>query len=272
MKDIVLKYDSLNEFGEYLKNAKTQKAFLGESALKTSESGWAGTRTWDDAQNLMMFGDADAAKKIQQGTTNGKPIQSVKPQSKQKTILSYAGYAPCVPAYLSGSPRSMMRTVTIQQKAKVLTVVYNISANGGWSSTALAQASFKMLQALYKLEQKNGIRINLYVCDCSYSKGQHIMPVVKIKDSGQYFNLLKCAYPLVNPAMMRRHGFRWQEVTVGVGTSFSNGYGSAQYDNNVVRALIKKNLPQLKPDYVLGINDAYNCIDANELIKKVFTK
>lgn len=274
MKNIVMKFNSLNEFGEYLKrNASNKTNWEGHDmdSQRESTSDWYGTRNWQEAERLFLFGDMESAKKIENGSTDGKPIQSIKPQTKSRTVLSCAGYAPCVPAYLAGSQRTMYRKVTVKTRAKVLTVVYNISANGGWSSTALAQASFKMLQAIYKLEQKSGVRVNLYICDCSLSKGQYIMPVVKIKDSGQYFNLAKVAYPLVNPSMMRRHGFRWQEVTMGVNHSFVYNYGGAVYDNTVVANLIKTNLPTLKPDYVFGINDAARCKDSDEVISKLFT-
>lgn len=273
-KNIVLKYNSLNEFGEYLKRSANNKtAWTGrkKDSQRESSSDWYGTETWAEAEKLFLFGDMESAKKIENGSTDGKPIQSIKPQTKTRTVLSYAGYTPCVPAYLAGSQRTMFRKQIVKTKARVLTVVYNISANGGWTSQKLAEASFKMLQAIYKLEQKSGVRINLYICDCSVSQGQYVMPVIRIKDSGQYFNLAKVAYPLVNPAMMRRHGFRWQEVTIGLSSSFTHSYGGAVYDNTVVANLIKTNLPTLKPDYVFGINDAARCKDSDEVISKLFT-
>ena len=63
---------------------------------------------------------------------------------------------------------------------------------------------------------------------------------VRIKDSGQYLDAKKMAYPLVNPSMLRRHFFRFIEKAEGITSKrWPSGYGRPVRDAAEVAELAK---------------------------------
>ena len=79
---------------------------------------------------------------------------------------------------------------------------------------------------------------NLYVASisCMTSGGAAQGFILKIKDSGQYIDLLKTAYPLINPSFLRRHDFRFLEITPGV--PYNSNYGYVIMDEEKTKRII----------------------------------
>ena len=75
--------------------------------------------------------------------------------------------------------------------------------------------------------ESNGTRVNLYVGEAVINKSydQVAGMAIKIKNATQPIDIVKMVYPLVNPSMLRRHHFRWMEITAGIAQNFSDGYG-----------------------------------------------
>lgn len=212
---IFKKFEGLNEFERYLNESPVQpnyKESYNQSSQK-KESGfrnWYGTHSWTEAQNLFAHGDTKIAKEIEGGV-----VDTVRNSKRMKATLKTAvvGFMPHVPNFIAGRPNSMITVIKQPKKASVVTVVYNMSVNAGVTPEAIKRAAIKTLSAVKMLED-SGTRVNLYICDISIGwDGDTIGWAMKIKSSGQHLDILKTAYPLCHPSMLRRHSFRFTEVT-----------------------------------------------------------
>ena len=145
---------------------------------------------------------------------------------RRQLFSDVVGHAAHVPNYIAGVPTAMINARQTKVKEKVVTVCYNISVACGVGASRIQKTAIEVLGAVILLEA-SGVRVNLYVCDISESSCQTIGWCCKIKDSKQQLNVLKTAYPLCHPSMLRRHSFRWTETTKGVSSTFVNGYGRA---------------------------------------------
>ena len=106
---------------------------------------------------------------------------------------------------LSGVPENMLAVRKEAYKnTKIINIVYNVTAGYSVEADEIIEVSAKVASAIKTLE-KNGYRVNLYLaCICGVNS-KTVCITVKTKDSGQYFDTLRAAYPLVNPSFLRRH-------------------------------------------------------------------
>ena len=145
-------------------------------------------------------------------------------------------------------PKSMIANKRVIYKdSKVLSLVYNCSIDCTISAEEINKVSAELVNAVLGLEKK-GYRINLYVgIITGYTKtirrkesGELCAMFVKIKDSGQYMDVKKMAYPLVNPSMLRRHYFRFVETAPGLTDySWPRGYGRPIRDRGEAEPVVK---------------------------------
>ena len=120
---------------------------------------------------------------------------------------------PIVPKVLAGDPQNMLAIKKQSYKStKVINIIYSMSCSGSVSAVEILNNSAKLVEVICQLE-KNGYRVNLYTGDNAifHQKAQTAF-IIKIKDSGNYLDPLKIAYPLVNPSFLRRHSFKWLET------------------------------------------------------------
>ena len=232
MKNVFLKFDSVSDFHKYLHTQKPTNAFSSpyNQCSQTGSQDFTHTRNWEHAEELFTYGDKDTAKKLEDGGLRQTRLQTKCTANRRKVQANICGFAPHVPNYIAGVPASMLNVKEVRVKEKVINVIYNISANGGVGARDLLNTGVQMLSAIMKIEA-SGVRVNLYVADISDGhNGQTIGWLCRIKNSAQHIDTLKMCYPLCNPSMLRRHSFRFTEVTDGVSSAFVGGYGGASRD------------------------------------------
>lgn len=233
MANVFKKYNSVLEFYNEIKDKETQYGFEEKSK---SESSSKGTKSWEEACEFLLHGDFENLDKINKAIKSVQKVKGTGESIKPKRVQDIAGFQPCVPAAILGLPRNMYRNQqTRVQNTKVLNVLIASSFSWYVSVDDVVKKAAEYVSEIYNLE-KQGYRVNLYVAIGATSR-QKIGLLVKVKDSNQYMNLSKIVYPLVNPSFLRRHYFRWTEVTEGVSTSFADGYGKPVtdkefYENN----------------------------------------
>lgn len=223
------KFDGLWEFEKYINSTPLARHYRNASDQHSHRetagySNFSGTKTWQEAEKLFAHGDMTIAKEIESGV-----IATMKNSRRMTAKIESAvvGTVPHVPNYLAGIPTAMIRLRTMPKKTSVITAVYNISVNGNVSAEDMKDAAIKMLSAVKMLEN-SGVRVNLYLADISVGRGDTIGWAMRIKSAGQHLDILKTAYPLCHPSMLRRHSFRFTEVTEN---DFGYGmYGRAEND------------------------------------------
>lgn len=207
-KAVKLTFDSLREMSNWI--STTPRTKRGEELQKStvttsSRNSFTGTASFEEADNLMKYGDEENAKKIQSASINVKAQTTSFVSDKNRLYNSPCGFLPIVPRVLSGVPENML---AIRKEAykntKIINIVYNVTAGYSVEADEIIEVSAKVACAIKTLE-KNGYRVNLYLaCVCGVNS-KTVCITVKTKDSGQYFDTLRAAYPLVNPSFLRRH-------------------------------------------------------------------
>lgn len=207
-KAVKLTFDSLQEMSNWI--STTPRTKRGEELQKSTEttssrSSFTGTASFDEADNLMKYGDDDNAKKIQLASANVKAKTTPGESNRNRLYSSPCGFLPIVPRVLSGVPENMLAVRKEAYKnTKIINIVYNVTAGYSVEAEEIIEVSAKVASVIKTLE-KNGYRVNLYLaCVCGVNS-KTVCITVKTKDSGQYFDTLRAAYPLVNPSFLRRH-------------------------------------------------------------------
>ena len=274
--DVIKCFQNLQVYNDFLQNTPVNDAFKereknGELESKTSDSYFTGTPSWENATERLISGDKESADKIKEVQKGGRVDANIHTNVvKPKMRRRMAGFMPSVPAYCAGAKRCMYRYIKETKQTKVLTICYNIGALCGVSSTDIARSAFNVLKAVLRIEA-SGTRVNFYTSAISESCGQACGSVVKIKDSSQYFNFLKMAYPMVHPSMFRRQAFRFKEVAEGVRKSFSNGYGSTISSTDEIEKRITKSIPTLRDAIFLGFYEVRR-MDEDGIFERIKAK
>ena len=241
MKYIVKKFDSLNEYSRYLKSDMSSLWKLyGIESSKEGRKSFTKTESWDEAETLLKFGDKENLAKLQ--TKLSKiGIHGSGETKKVETYRSFVGYAPHVPSYISGQPKTMLRKKVVRTvNAKVLNVMYSPVAAGCVEADDLLEVSIKVMNFISSLERQ-GYKVNLYTMITTRKGRETVAQIVKIKSSDDYTDLAKIVYPMVNPSFLRRHFFKFMEVTDGIKErGFCGTYGTPIYSQSEVEPLWKQ--------------------------------
>lgn len=241
MKYIVKKFDSMNEYSRYLKSDMSDlwKRYGYESS-KTGSKTFTKTESWEEAETLLKFGDKENLAKLQ--TKLAKVgLHGSGETKKVETYRSFVGYAPHVPSYITGQPKTMLRKKVVRTvNAKVLNVMYSPVASGDVDADDLLDASIKVMNFISNLE-KQGYKVNLYTIITSCKRDETVAQIVKIKSSDDYTDLAKVVYPMVHPSFLRRHFFKFMEVTKEIKErDFCGTYGTPIYSKSSVEPLWKQ--------------------------------
>lgn len=222
-------YNTIGAFANDVNNGKPTKLFVNALGLdnlsseKISKNGWSGTKTYADADKLLLEGDSKSAERIRESGV----IRSPKRTNVNRPIPTTGriGYMVHIPNYLRGLPNYMICDKHTPQKQKVITIVVAGSVSCDWKAEQLAEVNAKIVTAIRMIES-GGIRCNLYSLFACYRPNEEIGALIKVKDSGKYLSIEKMAYAMINPAFFRRHFFKFletrQELTHA---SWPDGYG-----------------------------------------------
>lgn len=211
MRQIVKTFLGVTDMSDYLQRATTSASFEGHKLYSNIiKSGWS-SMTYNESDNLLRFGDVRNAERISSRVQEITRMRGSGTQMRRQSFNDVVGYAVHVPNYLTGVPTTMInsRRVSIRS-SKVLNIVYNSTFHDGTNLDDVVDAGAKVLTYLRDLEVK-GYRVNLYVMMSSKGGSEQCTVLVKVKDSEQYLNITKTAYPIVNPDFLRRHFCRLLE-------------------------------------------------------------
>lgn len=233
-KKIIKKFESVNDFSNFIKNTPKTKTGVKYGASEREESPeriskFYYTENFEQANKLLLSGDFETAKKINninnlKDTVNGQGII-------KKNVLRYnnVGFLPIVPKVLAGQPQNML---TIKREntstSKVLTICYNCSVPYYIKPEDMIETAANVASVIKQLEN-NGYRVNLYVCSCAYSGKTFATIITKLKAAGEYLDTLRLAYPFINPSFLRRHIFACLERLKGFTTLKCQSYVPNDY-------------------------------------------
>lgn len=269
--DFAETFPSLGVFLNTIDNRPLNKVFqdANKESSKTGGFSFTGTHDYQEASSLMLHGDSTNLDKLV--AVDGVDLSQLRGSKKvNRQQKSVCGGFPLVPVYLTGVPKNMLASKKISVKTKVINIIYNISVPGSLDAVDIIKAGAKMVSIIRYLEQNN-IRVNLYTIWATWErKSEHRCAFfVKIKDAGAPLNLLNIAYPVINPSMLRRHGFRWLEtipIKIPQG-DYILGYGSPVSGAKIPDCAKKQVDGTVLDTFLLLKNDAKTVIES--IIKSI---
>ena len=256
IKDITRIYNSVAEFSAALAGPFNESLF-GNSWQRASVTGsesFTGTPDYESADHLLNYGDSGSLEKMQAVRVRKNAGQGT--EIRRRQVNSVVGYAPNVPNYLRGVPVSMIGQNRVRvQSSKVVSIVYNFTVHCGVSEETIINESVKLLSVIGSME-KAGYRAGLSVMFSATKGAERYNIIVKVKDPGQYMDLRKLAYILVNPSFLRRHCFRAMETEQELREPWNHGYGGVT-EGDICKDIVK-GTPAIKDSKYIGFDDLLN--------------
>jgi len=195
----VKRFSSVSELSEALANGKVLKYQDNPVSKRRAErhKSWAG-RTLQEAYDLLAYGDAKAARKIKAAGE----ILSSETGGAPTIETSVVGCVPCVPNYLMGVPKQMLKVTREPRKTPIIDIYLDTAIWDGIEVDKAARAAAKIANVIAATELA-GVRVNLFAMVASEKNGNKCAMVVKLKDDDAPLNLLNVAFPLTDAAFCR---------------------------------------------------------------------
>lgn len=223
-KAVIERFDSLTSYASVIGKRTPNTVFSVRSlASETGDKEFTLTASYDDSLALMMTGYKEGLKNLT--ASQGTRVSHTSHVAKNLPTTDVVGYIPHIPNAITGIPQSMISTKPTEQKAKVISILYDMGSNAGTDAIRFVAAGRKLLEVIMTLELQ-GYRVGLKILTSYCESKQNAFCIVQIKDHRQQSNPLKIAYPLLHPSFFRRQGLRWLETCPKVTDSgFGCGYG-----------------------------------------------
>jgi hypothetical protein len=268
-------FKSLNHLLNTMEERPLNKAFqnvdIDRIASQRDESkkdhSFSGTNTYEETMNIIKKGYVEPLEKMKKALL--KMSQADKYQ-RPRLKNDYVGFIPHVPNTLMNLPQTMINKEKQAYRSKTIHIIYSFCVLGNVTTDEIIKAGINIIGLINSLE-KQGYRIKLDTIFTSVSNNNTYTAsmLVNLKEYGQTLNLLKLAFPLVHPSMLRRIAFKWLETTPDNNEkSYVNGYGKTlgnTYNNDAKKEkefLIKNGI--LKGDNVFYTN-AYEAMKYNDI-------
>ncbi len=238
-------FDNITELADYV-TTKQRKAGRNNSSNELGNEEWYGTKNFDEALNLLKYGDDKLYEKIKEEKAR---LEIKNNLGNVKNRLAYkndvCGYIPNVPNYLKGYPINMINCNRNRLSHRIINIFLNIRVNGGVQGSDIIRIGSKYLTVIDMLEKK-GYRCNLYSGVANDDYGNYSFMLVRVKTDKEPLNLKKICFTIANPSMQRRIKFRWMEVNDGY-RDFTDGYGD-EADGGYIKKFLNK---VLKDDVIV---------------------
>ncbi len=217
-------FNNINEFEKFINDPKNKKPERDNSS-ETGSSWFTGTESYEQASEFLKYGDADTYKYIKQKQRELKIDKLMGNMiNKPKPFNNVVGFQPNVPLYLNGVPTNMIDNKKNKTDLKIINIFLDVCASARVGADEIKDAG-TMYATVIDMLEKSGYRTNLYVGDVSMLGSEKIMYALRIKTDREPLNLEKMSFPIANPSMLRRIGFKYMEVCDSNQDFTYHGYG-----------------------------------------------
>lgn len=222
-------FSSISEFVDYIEKAETNAVFtrnnreLDSKSTSRSYSSWAGTKSFEEAKEIMASGWTEEAKKI----SKSLPVSTVSSNiKKSRPTFGVVGGTPSVPRYLQGIPTNMIDRKPEVQKNKIISITRDISFSAMVDPEVIRAEGIKALQVIQLLENK-GFRVKLNIGWAVTNERETLAFRVTVKKPEERMAISKIAFPIAHPSFLRRLAFRALETFPTMESNgFIRGYGT----------------------------------------------
>lgn len=236
-RGIIARYN-MAEFDEVLN--RDEVPGRSRDSHNSSDSGFYGTKSFNEAEELRKYGDTDSMNKIAKAKKEADKAFVTQGGKAIKHFNDIAGFQPIVANAIIGLPKSMINAKRVPRKIRTLQVLINTSVPGGVDGSRIIERGAYMLAMIDVLE-RSGYRCEVYVGKVSWVRDMHksVGYLVKVKEASAQLSVKKLAYYIVSPASNRRTGFAINENEPLIPDITDSGYGSGA-DTDKVRACLRE--------------------------------
>lgn len=221
-------FNGISEFLNVIGKRELNEVF--KPFTPSSEDGSAEftmTSSYAESVEIMSTGYKEGLKDLQKcKSVKVNHASNIRKNIPQTGIV---GYAPHVPNAIAGVPQSMISSQKIEQRAKVLTIVYDGGAYAKVKAEKFVKAGRNILDLVQMLELQ-GYRVRIDIQDAFCTHKEKALCRITVKNHRQPMNPLKISYLLLHPSFFRRQGFKWLETVPELtNTAFVGSYGRPLY-------------------------------------------
>lgn len=201
---------TFDSIGEYISWIQSHNPVTTKRSSENGSYHFTGTNSYSDALELLEKGWEEGAQKIDKRLKE-KLQSSMEVTTRQRSVYDVVGGNASVPRYLQGVPTNMIRQVRTPVKQPVTNVYFNYVFPQFFTQDQIIDECIKTLQKVVALENA-GTRVNLYAIKIAGTdNGTVEMVSVCLKKSTERLNVLKLAFPVAHPSMLRRISFAFDE-------------------------------------------------------------
>lgn len=243
-------YDNITELTSYINNR--ERKIGRDSSSSRSGSDFSGTNSFEEAFDLLKYGDESLYSKIKMKKEQidvNKLIGIGNVNNRLKYEKRVYGAIPNVPLYLQGYPLDMINPEKTLPNNRIINIILTVGVPCHVSKEEIIDTGIAYLNILELLEKK-GYRCNLWAgvtAESHYSDNLKEFMLARIKTDREPLNLKKICFPIAHPSMLRRIYLKWAEVNDGEGDITNDGYGT-NLDKKDIEKIINK---ELKDKYIV---------------------
>lgn len=194
-------FESMGELEKFLSSDPpiNKKSFFNQLSVIADEA-FAGPPLEQSIQYCL--GGYDEGYEVFMKLAN--QLESVNRQTfhQRKTITSFVGGRPNVPAYIAGAPKTMYRMERVAEK-KVIRVFMNISYSKNTTEEQIRNRGILTLNLIRVLEQNNYM-VDFRVFEGCYEYGEYFICETVLKKPGNRLDQARCYYPMCGKSFLRR--------------------------------------------------------------------
>lgn len=243
-----------------------------QSDESKDRSPWSGSATYTEAMETLRNGYKDPLDKMKKAILKVGELDNHK---RPRLENDFVGFIPHVPNTVMNLPQTMLNRQRQPKKAKTMHLTYGFCALADVTPAQLIKGGINFISLVNSLE-KQGYRVKIDVLFSTVTSKTATVFTCNVKEYGQNLNLLKLAFPLVHPSMLRRIAFKWLETVPNLtDKDFIHGYGKTlvstmSYDGKRERAFLEShNILKGENVYYCNAYQAFQSQDQNELAHKM---
>jgi hypothetical protein len=279
MKKIIFEhFHSLNELIDTMETRPLNSVFSPSKKQSSQKEEYdtngkfTGTKSYEEAMSVIKTGYKEPLEKMKKAILK---IGQTNPSQRPRTKNDFVGFVPNVPNALMNLPITMINREKQPNKSKNIHLTYSFCGSSDVRTHELIKAGINFISLVNSLE-KQGYRVKIDALFASSVSKTIAAYTVNLKAYGQQLNLLKLAFPLVHPAMLRRVSFKYMETAPNLkDKDFLNGYGYPlghlmNFNGDKERKFLKENkILDGENLYYCNMYEALKSKDVNELAKKM---
>lgn len=212
-------FESLGDYVAFAKRPAIHKSHV--SSREERNAGWAGTRTFEEAVNLVENGWKEGRGLLLDAIAEAESTPFMTPALS----MDVGGAYPIAAIAAAGDPLSMVNLEPVEDRVRpIVRLVVCRNASAAYGSKELMNYGAAVLSYVEGLEQMK-YRVELTIATGDTVSGGTNLTTVLVKRAEEHIEFDRMAFVLAHTAFLRRISFSVMERTPGLNEDMGSYYG-----------------------------------------------